>query len=232
VRFKLNLVLLVLAAFATSQPLRAIDLIQYFFAALAGLPPPQDDSAPLEKEKPVAENLVRHEIGDFGSCSFFAKRGVRWLQEFPDHSRLEIRCEPEPGSILPGFHVWYSNPHGNRMEIGRCIFDAGLNHGWYFTRPGQPGLARVEWVNLDGGKNDGGPRRIEAGHFTNPAEPYADIVRWHFDAESGRLEVSSDKYNYQPGKKAIPVHPSESLDAYIGDRVAEFSVKYVKSFPN
>jgi len=163
-------------------------------------------------------------------CSFFAKRGVRWRQDFPDHSRLEVLCEPEPGSLLPGFHVWYRNPRGNRMEIGRCIFYGGLNDGWYFTRLGEDGLASVEWVNLDGGKNDGGRRRIEPGHFTNPAEPYADIVRWWFDVESGRLETSSEKYEYRSDTMRIPFHPTETMDHYLGAMLPEFSVTYMKSF--
>ena len=227
---KLTLPLLVLL---TTVPVRASAYQGYltFLDFLTGSVQ-FDDSAPLEKGKPAAGNLIPHEIADFGSCSFFARRGVRWRQDFPDHSRLEVRCEPEPGSLLPGFHVWYRNTRGSRMEIGRCIFDGGLNDGRYYTRPGNPALVRVEWVNLDGGKNDGGRRRIEDGHFTSGAEPYADMVRWSFDAELGRLETSSEKYEYRMDSTIIPSHPIEPMDHYLGEMIPEFRVTYVKSLQN
>src|ERR1700730_4791128 len=66
--------------------------------------------SPYSKEaasNEVPGNLVRHPIDDFGKCQFFAKRGIRWNQDFSDGSRLELRCDPDPGSLLPGYHLWY-----------------------------------------------------------------------------------------------------------------------------
>ncbi len=173
--------------------------------------------------------LVRHDIDDVGGCEFFAKRGVRWRRDFADGSRLELRCDPVKGSILPGFHLWYVKNAGTRFEIGRCVFDDGFNQGWYYTSadPRVKGPVRVEWVNVDGGKNDGGGRHLDNDdHVTGPEEPYLDVVRYTFDPEQGRLECTSDKYGYTVTSR-LPKRP-QSLDGFFGDAAPELRRSFVK----
>lgn len=176
-------------------------------------------------------DLVRHDIDDFGACSFFAKRGVRWRQSFEDGSRLELRCDPDPGSLLPGFHLVYLKPGKTRFEIARCVFDQGFNQGWYYTSsdPNVKGPVRVEFVNVDGGKNDGGGRHLDRDHVTGREEPYVDVVHWSFDPKQERLECISDKYQYASNSLRLPGRP-EPLEKYIGDAVPELRRSFVK-FP-
>lgn len=177
----------------------------------------------------ASAELVRHDIDDFGQCGFFAKRGVRWHHEFADGSRLELRCDPQEGSLLPGFHLWYLRHRGSRFEIARCVFDDGMNQGWYYTStdPNVKGPVRVEWINVDSGKNDGGGRHLDnASHVTGPEEPYLDVVRYTFDPERGRLECTSDKYDYTVSSR-LPKNP-QSLDGLFGDPVPELRRSFVK----
>lgn len=177
----------------------------------------------------VEATLVRHDIDDFGSCSFFAKRGVRWRQDFEDGSRLELRCDPDGHSILPGFHLLYFKPGAKRFEIGRCIFDQGFNQGWYFTSSDSnvKGPVRVEWVNVDGGKNDGGGRHLDRDHVTGLEEPYVDVVRWTFDPAVGRLQCVADKYRYATSSLRLPDRPAP-LEKFLGDPVPELRRSFVK----
>jgi hypothetical protein len=174
-------------------------------------------------------SLVQHDIDDYGNCAFFAKRGVRWSRIFADGSRLELRCDPDRHSLLPGYHLWFSDTRGTRVEIGRCIFDNGFNHGWYYTSADASvnNVVRVEWVNLDGGKNDGGNRRIDRDHYTGPEEPYLDEVRWVFEVAKRRLECTSEKHQYM-GAPSLPSHPVDSIDPYVGPAVPELRRSFVK----
>lgn len=185
----------------------------------------------LTQETTKDSALVQHDIDDFGHCAFFARRGVRWSRTFADGSRLELRCDPDPHSLLPGYHLWFSDARGIRVEIGRCIFDNGLNRGWYYTSadPAVHGVIRVEWVNIDGGKNDGGNRRIDGDHYTGPEEPYLDEVRWVFDVANRRLECTSEKHEYLSGQ-SLPAHPAGSIDPYVGPEVPELRRSFVKTF--
>lgn len=186
-------------------------------------------SAPFEVAADSAP-LVRHEIAEFGSCGFFRPRGVRWKKMFEDGSRLEVRCEPDPGSLLPGFHVVYQATKGApRVEIARCLFNDGLNAGVYYTSadPAVKGPVRIEWVNVDGGKNDGGGRNVDPLHHrTGIEEPYFDAVRWSFDPATGKIECDSDKYAYRASAE-LPRNASK-LDAYVGERVPELRRTYVR----
>lgn len=172
--------------------------------------------------------LVRHDIDDFGSCSFFAKRGVRWSQDFENGSRLELRCDPNRHGFLPGFHLVYYKPGAKRFEIGRCIFDEGFNEGWYYTssNPNVKGPVRVEWVNVDGGKNDGGGRHLDQQHVTGREEPYVDVVRWTFDPARGRLECVADKYKYATSSLRLPSRPAP-LQNFMGAPVPELRRSFV-----
>lgn len=184
---------------------------------------------PADPNQPQA--LIRHDINDFGNCGFFAKRGVRWSQDFADGSRLELRCEPLRGSILPGFHLWYLKNAGSRFEIARCVFDEGFNQGWYYTStdPAAKGPVRVEWLNVDGGKNDGGGRRLDKTHVTGPEEPYLDVVMWSFDPQQSRLECVSDKYEYTAGVPKLS--PARYVfDPYLGQAIPELRRSFVKIF--
>ncbi len=179
-----------------------------------------------------APGLVRHDIDDFGSCGFFAKRGVRWRQDFEDGSRLELRCDPDRGSLLPGFHLLYVRRGESAFEIARCIFDQGFNEGWYYTSsdPKVKGPLRVEWVNVDGGKNDGGGRHLDRDHITGPEEPYVDVVHWTFDPAERRLECVSDKYRYASSALRLPNRPAP-LEEYMGDAIPELRRSFVKLEP-
>jgi len=175
-----------------------------------------------------AAGLVAHPIDDVGQCYVFAKRGVRWSKDFADGSRLELRCNPDRGILRPGFRLWYSDGKGIRAEIARCVFDEGFNKGWYYTWPDRPGLAMVKWVNVDGGKNDGGLRRLDRDHRTGPEEPYVDAVTWVYDVARHRLECTSDKYQYLSESHRLPSSPEVPLDSYVGDLVPELSRSFVK----
>lgn len=178
----------------------------------------------------ASADVVKHEIDDYGKCSFFTERGVRWSRNFADGSRLELVCEPDPGSLLPGYRLRYSKAGGSKVEVGRCIFDSGFNHGWFFTSadPNVKGIVRVEWVSVDGGKNDGGLRHIDAEHRAGPEEPYVDVVRWVFDVKKQRLECISDKYQYLANSNRLPDRPG-SIESYIGAPVPELRRTFVKS---
>jgi hypothetical protein len=166
--------------------------------------------------------LMKHEIGEFGSCAFFKKRGVRWRERFADGSALEVRCEPGPGGFLPGFHVWLIQPDRRRVEIGSCIFDAGFNEGSYYTDPVSGTLVTVIWQNIDGGRNDGGARRIDRVHFTGTQEPYLDVVRWVFDARTRTIETLSEKYEYLQ-KAELPHNGNADLGPYVGSRADDLT---------
>ena len=173
--------------------------------------------------------LVRHPMTATGACHFFAKRGTRWSMEFSNGSRLKLTCDPDPGSLLPGFHLWYASGKGQPLlEVGRCIFDEGINEGWYYTDE-TGALARVEWVNLDGGKDDKGGRRIDQQHVTGAQEPFIDVVHWVFDLREHRLERISDKYQYATNTTVLPRRADESLRFSIGARVPELRQTFVDS---
>ena len=177
-----------------------------------------------------AGGLVQHEITAFGSCHFFAKRGRRWYASFADGSSIELTCDPDTGHFLPGFHLWYKSTQGKRLEIGRCIFDSGLNRGWYYTS-GDPGaLKRVVWQNVDGGKNDGGGRHIDREHLTGLEEPYLDVVRWIFNSDSNSLETVADKYEYAVAPPGLPSDPKVSIAPYVGPLVGGLRQSFVKDF--
>lgn len=209
-----------------------------FVAAILPASAAQDPAASIfaqifhESVRPPAQkessSLVPHEIAGFGQCGFFAERGVRWSRSFRDGSKLELKCLPDAGSLLPGYRLWYSDGKGTAMEIARCVFNDGLNHGWYYTKADSGLLARVEWVTMDGGKNDGGSRKIDSGHTTGPEEPYLDVARWSFDAPSMRLEWFGDKYDYANTADRLPVH-SRDFDPFMGPLVPQFSRYFVLS---
>jgi len=188
---------------------------------------------PLSDTLPNSDGnrLVKHEIRSRGNCAFFAKRGVRWSQSFEDGSSLELTCAPDKGSILPGFHLWYISPRRARAEIGRCIFDDGCNKGWYYTPTDSEGhLSRVEWQNVDGGRNDGGRRRIDREHFTGTEEPFLDVVLWVFDRDKRTLECISDKHVYLLRPPRWPSNlKCRQLQPYIGPRVEEFRHSFIKA---
>lgn len=180
----------------------------------------------VEDAKADQPDLVQHDIDSLGSCHFFASRGTRWKQTFADGSRLELTCDPDPGSLLPGFHLWYQAEGEKRVEIGRCIFDDGFNHGWYYTFKDHPGLAKVEWVSMDGGKDDKGPRHIDKTHVTGPEEPYIDVVHWIFHTKDRRLERISDKYEYAAAGTQLPHRPGEAIEPFVGPRVPDLRRTY------
>jgi hypothetical protein len=228
-----RMIAIVLILAIGARPLRADQIQEIFvlavmFAAWQEDQQEDEDSFMADAGKPAeVATLVKHRIDDEGHCGFFAKRGLRWKKDFADGSTLEVRCHPDPGSILPGYHIWFV-AHGKRVEIARCIFDEGINMGWYYTSAGPAGedccLARVEWVNVDGGRNDGRKsrtgRRIDKEHFTAPDEPYLDVVKWVFDANRRRVECVSDKFQYV-NKPVLPVHLKTSIEAFVGPRVPE-----------
>src|SRR5271166_4523527 len=127
-----------------ARPLRAdqinaIDVLAIMFGAWQADQQEDEGSFMDDATKPPeVANLVKHRIDDEGHCGFFAKRGLRWKKDFADGSALEVRCHPDPGSILPGYHIWFV-AHGKRVEIARCIFDEGINLGWYYTPAGPAG---------------------------------------------------------------------------------------------
>lgn len=173
----------------------------------------------------------RYAIGDIGHCDFFAKRGRRWQTAFADGGSLEVRCEPDKGGFLPGFHVWYRAPSGKRTEVARCIFDDGLNRGWYFSSAGN--LTRFVWQNVDGGKSDGGSRRIDKANSTGPGRSYIDVLVWVFDPSDKTLTWINDKYRYANLRSGtaprLPTDGKTSLEAYVGPRVDELSHSFVKT---
>jgi hypothetical protein len=186
-------------------------------------PSPADDLSKLEK----------HKIDQLAPCGFFRPRGVRWQKKFNDGSALQVACDPDPGSILPGYHVWYLEPGHKRREIGRCIFDNGCNQGWYYTPAGSEDccVLRVEWQNADGGRNDGSPRRIDRKHFTGPEEPYLDVVRWIYRPLTRRLEIVCDKHVYLLNMPRWPYNPKcEKMQPYIGPRVESLRRTYVEDY--
>lgn len=201
----------------------------------------QDDDELLAKtllKPPSAQGLVAHPIANFGHCDFFASRGERWKQSFADGSSISVRCEPEQGHFLPGFHVWFADAVGKRVEIARCIFDEGFNRGWYYT-PAETDTsgrylytARVVWRNIDGGKDDHGSRRIDKDHTTGAAEPFVDIVFWVFDPAIRSLECISEKHLYaaQTAKGGLPSGPGSQLQPYIGAAVPSLTQSFVKVF--
>jgi len=176
---------------------------------------------------------VRHPIPLNGHCSFFAARGRRWTHKFPDGAALEATCDPDPGSLLPGYHLWYKDSRG-RIEIARCIFDNGLNSAWYYTSADSGRLTGVAWVNVDGGPNDGGKhgvgRRIDRVHFAGPEEPFLDVVTWLFQPDTKTLECLSDKFEYAVTPR-LPRNPRSRLDPYVGRRVASLRRSFVTEFP-
>lgn len=176
-----------------------------------------------------AGGLVQHDIVAFGSCSFFAKRGRRWYTAFIDGSSIELRCDPDSGHFLPGFHLWYKSAQGVRSEIGRCIFDTGLNRGWYYTSGDSGPLKLVVWQNVDGGKNDGGGRQIDREHVTGPEEPYLDVLRWIFDVTDHSLHTVADKYEYAVNPPRLPLDYKESINTYVGPLVSELRRSFVKN---
>jgi hypothetical protein len=197
----------------------------------------QQDQQQDESSNPIVDDtvkladaggLLKYEIGGFGPCSFFAKRGTRWHKSFADGSVIELKCDPDAGHFLPGFHLWYKGPGGARIEIGRCIFDDGFNRGWYYTSADMGSVTRIVWQNIDGGKNDGGGRHIDREHVTGPEEPYLDVVRWIFDARTHSLQTVSDKYEYRTKPPGLPADPQAPLDAYIGPLVGELRRSFVK----
>ena len=173
----------------------------------------------------------RYAVGDIGHCDFFAKRGRRWNTAFADGGWLEVRCEPDRGGFLPGFHVWYRAASGKRTEVAHCIFDDGLNRGWYFSSGGN--LTRFVWQNVDGGKNDGGSRPIDKMHSTGPGRGYIDVLVWIFDPGSKTLTWINDKYLYANWRVGIaprlPTGGKTSLAAYVGPRLDELSHSFVKA---
>jgi hypothetical protein len=173
----------------------------------------------------------RYAIGDIGHCDFFAKRGQRWQATFADGGSLEVRCEPDKSGFLPGFHVWYRAASGKRTEVAHCIFDDGLNRGWYFSSRGN--LTRLVWQNVDGGKSDGGSRRIDKTHSTGPGRGYIDVLVWVFDSSNKTLTWINDKYRYanqRPGvAPRLPTRGNTSLEAYVGPRLNELSQSLVKT---
>jgi hypothetical protein len=183
-----------------------------------------------------SQALIRHDIDDFGRCSFFTSRGVRWSRRFEDGARLELRCQPDRGSLLPGYRLYYVDAAGARSEIARCVFGNGLNRGFYYTSSDSTDeLVRVEWVNVDGGKDDGPSRKIDATHVTGPEEPYVDVVRWIFDARRRRIECINQKYEYGEAGLRLPSHPRgelDNLDNYIGAEVPELRRSFVKPLDN
>ncbi len=184
----------------------------------------------LLRDYPALDNSIPHQIPDFGRCSFFTSRGERWNTTFDDGSNLSLRCEPAKGSILPGFHLWYTDGRGARNEIAKCIFDDGFNNVWYYTDPGQPErLLRVVWQNVDAGKNDGGLRHLDGEHVTGPEEPYIDIVFWVFDPAARKLDCISEKYRYQTKLARLPQKGDTPLEPYMGPRVAELRRSFVKT---
>ena len=217
----IQLLILAGGVFTLASPVAADqDLLAYFN--------PQFNGVDVSGTQAENGDLVRHDIDDLGHCSFAAKRGVRWSRNFPDGSRLEVDCNPDHHGILPGYHLWYKYASGARIEIGKCIFDHGLNHGWYYTAAGDNEPLQILWVSVDGGSNDGGNRRIDGDHYTGPEEPYVDVVRWTFDVRQGRLECTSDKYLYASEEYRLPAHAGDSLAPYLGERVANLSRSFVK----
>ncbi|HUA18083.1 MAG TPA: hypothetical protein VMB25_05015 [Bryobacteraceae bacterium] len=218
---------LILSAGISSVALPAAadqDLLAYFS--------PQFNGVDVSGTQAQNGDLLRHDIDDLGHCSFVAKRGVRWSRSFSDGSRLEVDCQPGPRSLLPGYHLWYRNASGSRIEIGKCIFDHGWNHGWYYTDGNSDVPLRVEWVSVDGGSNDGGSRRIDQEHYTGPEEPYVDVVRWTFDVRARRLECTSEKYQYASAQDRLPAHPVDSLAPYLGERMDNLSRSFLKLWGN
>lgn len=188
-----------------------------------------DDSLLLRDYPALAADASAHKIDSFGTCSFFTSRGERWHASFPDGSELSLRCEHAQGGFLPGFHLWYTDAHSSRHEIAKCIFDAGFNQGWYFTDQKDAGkLLRVVWQNIDGGKNDGGLRRLDSQHVTGPEEPYIDVVFWIFDPAASKLNCVSEKYQYRTRLARLPQKGNIALEPYMGPRVAELRRSFVK----
>ena len=127
---------------------------------------------------------------------------------FSDGSRLELTCEPTTlsGDLLPHptYMLWYQRRSGQRLRIAQCLFGEGENGGSYLVAPdgdgdGKPDtLIWAEWENIDGGENDG--LRAAVGFvFTTPAEPYLDVLRYHYDAIRRKLSWQNDKYTYPSG---------------------------------
>lgn len=182
--------------------------------------------------------MERHDIGEFGSCGFFSARGARWQQQFGDGSKLEVRCERGAGGFLPGFHVWFTEAGGARLEVARCVFGDGLNQGWFYTErnaAGRPAhLAKVVWATLDAGPNDGGNRHLTRDQRTGAAEPYADATVWVFDAAARTLDYSTDKFEYlaaatASGKPKLPLG-SNAMDGFLGPRLPALSTSFRKVF--
>ncbi len=200
------------------------------------------EALPVPSVKPEGSDLVRHQAGEFGPCAFFRKRGVRWSQQFGDGTSLEVRCERASGGFLPGYHVWFVGAAGERFEIARCVYDSGLNQGWYWATEetdaeGRPmHLARFVWFNVDAGKNDGGPRNLARNVRSSPAEPYLDSMVWVFDPAERKLEYFNDKYEYMEREREngyrLPDDPGPELDSWMGPRVPEIRESYIKVFDN
>jgi hypothetical protein len=190
-----------------------------------------DDERLLLRDYPaLAGNAIAHKIAGFGTCSFFTSRGERWSASFAGDASLSLRCEPAKGGILPGFHLWYTDVRGMRFEIAKCIFNNGFNQGWYFTDENHADqLLRVVWQNIDGGKNDGGLRRLDREHVTGPEEPYIDVVFWVFDPAARKLNCISEKYRYQTKLARLPQEGKTRLEPYMGPRVAELRRSFVKT---
>jgi hypothetical protein len=139
------------------------------------------------------------------------------------HSSCDV--SPVEANSSPDSIYGMSIPAVLAVEIARCIFDDGFNQGWYFTPATldpsgkQCCVSRIVWQNIDGGKNDGGHRRIDGEQFTGPEEPYIDVVFWIFDPKTRSLVCISDKYLYEARSTRLPSDPESPVEQYIGPRV-------------
>ncbi len=139
----------------------------------------------------------------------------QWSKTFGNNSKLEVTCSwaYNDGRFwpAPAYMAWYSNPQGRRARIAQCLFSGGVNDGRYTAghladNPQQSCLASVDWENLDGGPNDGQRYATDfLGNsviFTTNAEPYLDLVDYHYDGNQNKLSWRDEKFNYPDGTQA------------------------------
>jgi hypothetical protein len=166
----------------------------------AGRPEPAEESGKLHVIDPVVPTC--------GSLLFW-RWGTLWKTSFKDGSALKIECIPPNPLRLKSAALQMLFLHSGRQSIiAKCVFRDGCNSILVTEEVARNicatpiRLVETEWLNLDGGSNDG-IVRIYRNLRTAPEEPALDEVTWTYSVKNDVLTIKNLKSAYPGGRSRL-----------------------------
>jgi hypothetical protein len=177
----------------------------------------------VECKVPGGGKATTEEIRQLGSCGPSGTKNPKWgsfgnrqVLEADSGEKLELECSSG------AFRLFYTSPVGDRMQVGICPFEGGINTGTFSyvnsdKNYGKPAcFVNTRWISRDYNYNDGGRDfqgtglAFEQNLWTGEKPETPELLDWAdsiFDVTSKLLSKVDHKFEYRSGVPRVPWPP-------------------------